>query len=159
VFRLRRPNRRVLAASLVIGGGLTMIALGVTTGVTGNEAYRLPASVEEVDPVPGAVRVPAQTRVFVDLQTGYTGVLVIDGLELPTIDIGEVNENAAPGAQVTLPQATIFEPGNNTLTFVPDEGAPIEEFSQGEHRATVVYWKLDEGRATSKSFSWTFNVF
>jgi hypothetical protein len=156
---LRRINRRVLAAALVLGGGLTLIVLGVSTGITGTAAYRLPDAIEEVEPVPGAVRVPAQTRVFVDLETGYTGVLVIDGLELPVVDIGELNENAQPGQQVTLPAVTIFEPGNNTLTFVPTEDAAIEEFTQGEHRAQVIYWKIDEGRATSSSYTWTFNVF
>ena len=155
----RRINLRVLAVSVVIGGGLLLIVLGVMTAVTGSEAYELPDEIEEVDPVPNAVRVPAQTRVFVDLLTGYTGVLVIDGLELPVSDLGELNENAQPGQQVTLPPTVIFEPGNNTLTFVPTEGAPIEEFTQGEHRATVIYWKISESRATSQSFTWTFNVF
>jgi hypothetical protein len=155
----RRINPRVLIVSLVIGAGLTLIVLGVSSGITGSEAYKLPDEVEEVDPVPGAVRVPSQTRVFVDLLTGYTGVLIIDGLELPTVDLGEVNKDAAPGEQVTVPPVVVFEPGNNTLTFVPTEGAAIEEFSQGEHQATVVYWKIDEGRTASQAFTWTFNVF
>ena len=64
-----------------------------------------------------------------------------------------------PGQQVSLPPTTIYERGNATLTFVPTEGAPIEEFEQGSHTVTVIYWKILESRAKSLSYTWTFSVF
>ena len=53
---------------------------------------------------------------------------------------------------------TVYEPGNATLTFTPSSGALIREFSEGEHRATVVAWRIDESRQFARSYSWTFNV-
>ena len=112
----------------------------------------------------GAVRVPAQTEVFVDLLPGYTGVLVIDDIELQTVDPNDPNDPNAPGQvvpgqQVSLPATTIYERGNATLTFVPTEGAAIESFTQGTHTAKVIFWKVLESRQRSQSYTWTFSVF
>ncbi len=157
-------QRRLLACSLVIAVGVVLVVLGFQASVTGKKALALPPTIEDIDPVRGAVRVPSQTAVFVDLLAGYTGVLVIDGIELQTVDPNDPNDpNApaqpAPGQQVTLPATTIYERGNATLTFVPTEGAPIESFSQGTHTATVIYWKVLESRQRSRSYTWTFSVF
>jgi hypothetical protein len=105
------------------------------------------------------VRVPAQTQVFVDLAPGYTGVLVVDGLELETVSIEALQDKQKPGQQIVLPPTTIYEPGNATLTFVPSPDADIQEFSQGEHIVQVIYWKVLEDRGSARSYTWTFNVF
>jgi hypothetical protein len=163
--RLDRPQRILLLVSLVIAAGLVLIILGVQSSVTGRKAMALPATIENIDPVRGAVRVPAQTQVFVDLQAGYTGVLVIDGQELPTYDLNPPEGSATsvttiPGQQVSLPATTIYERGNATLTFVPTTGAPIESFAQGNHTVTVIYWKIVGGsRDRARSYTRTFSVF
>ena len=59
---------------------------------------------------------------------------------------------------MTLPPATIYEPGNATLTFTPSAGAPVEEFAEGHHEATVVFWRIDDGPARARSYSWSFNT-
>ncbi len=167
---MKRPSldsqqRRLLLCSLVIAGGIVMVILGFMSSVTGRKALALPATIENIDPVRGAVRVPAQTEVFVDLLAGYTGVLVIDGVELETVDPNDPDDPLAPplpapGQQVSLPATTIYERGNATLTFVPTEGAPIKSFTQGAHTATVIYWKIIGGsRQRSSSYTWTFSVF
>ena len=162
---MRRPHLnsqqlRLLVCSLVIAGGLVMVILGFRSSVTGRNALALPPTIENIDPVRGAVRVPAQTKVFVDLLTGYTGVLIIDDIELETVDQSEISSpNQVPGQQVSLPPTTIYEKGNATLTFVPTKGAKIESFTQGTHTATVIYWKITESRLRSQSYTWTFSVF
>jgi hypothetical protein len=162
--RLRRRRRPIdtglLVVSLVIGFGLFLVIRGLAVGISGDDRVPLPELIEEVDPVPEAVQVPNQTRVFVDLETGYTGVLVIDGIEIETVSIRDLarNQNVGPGQQLELPPVTVYEGGNNTLTFVPNEDAPITEFTTGEHRAQVIYWQEEVGRQRAKSFSWTFNV-
>ena len=148
-----------LLSSAVIASGLVLAGWGVSSSVTGREALDLPERIESVDPIRGSVRVPAQSKVFVDLVPGYTGVLVIDGLEIESVSLDELNVNAKPGQQVTLPNTTIYEPGNATLTFTPAEGAPIEEFTQGRHQVTVIYWKIIDGRSAARSYAWDFNVF
>jgi hypothetical protein len=167
---VKRPGfdhqkRRLLVCSLVIAGGLVMIILGFMSSVTGRKALALPATIENIDPVRGAVRVPAQTEVFVDLLAGYTGVLVVDGVELQTVDPNDPNDPFAvskppPGQEVTLPPTTIYERGNATLTFVPTKGARIESFAQGNHSATVIFWKIVGGsRQRASTYTWTFSVF
>jgi hypothetical protein len=165
-LRLDARQRRTLICSMVIAAGIVLVIIGFRSSVTGRQALLLPPTIESIDPVRGAVRVPAQTRVFVDLLSGYTGVLVIDGIELKTVDPNDLSTNdggtapaVVPGQQVSLPPTTIYERGNATLTFVPTEGAPIEEFEQGSHTVTVIYWKILESRAKSLSYTWTFSVF
>jgi hypothetical protein len=163
--RLDHQQRRLLLVSVVIAAGLVLIVLGFRSSVTGRKAMALPPTIEDIDPVRGAVRVPAQTEVFVDLQAGYTGVLVIDGVELETYDPNPpegspTSVTIVPGQQVTLPATTIYERGNATLTFVPTKGAPIESFEQGNHTVTVIYWKIVGGsRDRARSYTWTFSVF
>lgn len=156
----RKIDKQLVVVSLVVAIGLVLVARGLAVGITGDERSDFPDEIEEVDPVPEAVQVLSQTRVFVDLEFGYTGVLVIDDTELPTVDVGELaqDQNLQPGQQIDLPPETIYEPGNATLTFIPSDDALITEFDSGQHRAQVIYWKIDEGRQRPRSYSWTFTV-
>ena len=158
-FRFRRPQLPLLVASFIIAACLVAVGVGISIAVTGTEREALPEAIEEISPSRSASQVPSQTQVFVDLQPGFTGVLVIDGLELETVNLDEVRGNAKPGQQITLPPTTIFEPGNATLTFDPSPESTISEFSQGEHIVKVIYWKLLEGRSRARSYTWSFTVF
>lgn len=155
----RRIDPTLLIVSLVVGLGLTLVIRGLLIGVTGDERADLPDAVEEVLPVPEAEQALSQTNVFVDLETGYTGVFVIDGVEIPTVNIDELSSDTVdPGAQIAVPPVTVYEPGNATLTFTPGSDAPITEFGEGEHQVTVRYWRIDEGPQRARTYSWTFNV-
>jgi hypothetical protein len=155
----RRVDKTLLLVSFVVAVGVMIVIRGVLVGVTGQEGSDLPAEIERVDPVPDAVRVLAQTSVFVDLAAGYTGRLVVDGQEIETVGIDELgNSQIEPGQQVALPPATIYEPGNATLTFTPTAGAPVEEFGEGLHEATVIFWRIEDGPSRARSYSWTFNT-
>lgn len=159
--RGRRPRRKLdkglVVASLAIAFGLVLVGRGLAISITGDDRVKLPELIEEVEPVSEAVQVLSQSRVFVDLETGYTGVLVIDGVEIETVDIQDYSTQEA-GQQVDLPPVTIFEGGNNTLTFTPNDDAPITEFSSGLHRVQVIFWDIEVGRQRAKSFTWTFTV-
>lgn len=148
-----------MVASLIIAVCLVAMFLAVDLAITGDEGDALPETIEQISPVRNASQVLAQTEVFVDLKPGYTGVLVIDGLELETVDLDEERRSATPGQQIELPPTTIYEAGNATLTFRPTDGSSIETFTQGEHLVKVIYWKVLEGRDSSRTFSWTFEVF
>jgi hypothetical protein len=160
--RRRKIDRGLLAASLAIAAGLLLVGFGVFVSVTGDDALDLPDEIEAISPVPDAVQVLSQTNVVVDLASGYTGVLVIDDVEIETVDLGEIDQVGAievdPGRQVEIPPVTVFEPGNSTLTFTPSEAAAISEFSTGLHRVQVIYWRIDEGRSSASSYTWVFNV-
>ncbi len=156
-FTSRRPQLPVLLASFGIAVCLVAIGLAVSLAVTGDERLALPAAIEKIDPVRGAPQVPAQTQVFVDLQAGYEGVLVVDGLELVTVNLEDLTTQ--PGRELVLPPTTIYERGNATLTFDPSPESEISEFSEGEHLVKVIYWKVTEGRSQARSFTWSFTVF
>lgn len=155
----QRVDRSLLIVSFVVAVGLMFVVRGVMVGVTGDDRSDLPDEIERVDPVPDAVRVLAQTSVFVDLAEGYTGRFVVDGEEIETISIDAIGDaQVEPGEQVALPPATIYEPGNATLTFTPSAGAPVEEFGEGPHEATVVYWRIEDGPGRARSYTWSFNT-
>jgi hypothetical protein len=147
---------RVLA-SLAIAVGFVAIVLGLSTAVTGRDQDRLPKEIESISPVRSATQVLSQAKVFVDLIDGYTGELTINNITLETFSLDELPA-AQPGQQQTLPAATIFEPGNNTLSFTPTKGAPIEKFATGVNTATVRYWKIVDGPNFARSFTWQFDV-
>src|SRR3954470_9514974 len=156
VTRLNPKITRVVA-SLAIAIGFVAIALGLSTAVTGRDAAHLPDQIESVQPVRNATQVLSQDKVVVDLVDGYTGELVINNIQLPTFSLDELPP-AQPGQQQTLPKSTIFEPGNDTLSYTPSSGAPIEKFATGVNTVTVRYWKIVDGPNYARSFTWQFDV-
>jgi hypothetical protein len=162
----KRIDVTLLIASFGIAVGIVLVVLGLLSSETGREQLGLPVAIESVDPITGATQVPQQTRVFVDLVDGYEAVLVIDGVELPNVSLDDVakvppalgGDQETGGDQIDLPDGTLYEPGNNTYTYVPAEDALVEPFATGQHTATVLYWKIDDGREKAQSFSWNFYV-
>ncbi|HEU4841197.1 MAG TPA: hypothetical protein VFT09_07130 [Ilumatobacteraceae bacterium] len=155
----RRLDKKLLAASLVIAVGVVLIAIALGRSVTGDEAAHLPDAVEEITPAYEAIQVPQQITVIADLQGGYFGYLVVDGVELPTVRLDEVgSQDVEPGEQVVFPPGARFEPGNATLTFTPGANQPIDAFDAGSHTVRVVYWKEIEGPDSARSYSWMFTV-
>jgi hypothetical protein len=155
----RRLDKKLLLASLGIAVGLVLIGYGLMASVTGDERSNMPDAIEEISPAFGAIQVPQQTSIIVDLQNGYEGYLVIDGQRLPTIRLDEVSIEVEPGEQVKYPPGARFEPGNATLTFTPGADQDIESFTQGTHTVEVVYWKIIDGEnARRRTYSWSFTV-
>lgn len=159
--RKRRLDPKTAVASVVIAAFVVLIVVGFSAAVTGRDAMRLPEAIQSIDPGDGD-RVLRQTRVFVDLVTGYEAVLIVNGIEIPTVRIDELSaaDGTAPlpGEQVVLPPVAIYDPGNATIVFQPAPGAPVESLSQGIHEATVIYWRVDESRERARQFSWSFRV-
>ncbi len=154
----RRLDRSQLTVSFGISLGLVLIVFGFASGMTGEEARTTPVAIERMSPADGD-RVLRQSQIIIDFTDGYEGSLSIDGVELPTTRLDELSSTGgqpAPGAQVELPATAVFDPGNNVLSFQPQPGAVIESFTQGEHTATVRYWKILDGEAKYRTFVWRF---
>ncbi len=159
--RRRKPDWGLIAACLVIAGGLVAIAWGMSSAITGSEGVNRPDVIEDLSPVENALQVFQQEQIMVDLQFGYEAVLIVDGVELPTARIGEFSGDLTPenaGAQVSAPPTAIFDPGNSIITFRPSDDALIESFAEGRHSVQVIYWKIDEGRENALSYRWSFDV-
>lgn len=151
-----RPKLARLLISLVLAIGVVVVVVGVSFAVTGRDAQHLPKQIDDIHPVRNATQVQSQEQVVVDLAEGYTGVLNINGVDIETFSLADLETDQ--GQQASLPKVTIFEPGNSTLTFTPSKGAPIEAFTTGVNFVRVEYWKLTEGRTFSSTFSWQFDV-
>lgn len=157
IVRTRREIIEMVLISLGFATGLMLIVWGVSGSVTGREALGIPDEIERVSPAPNDTQVLSRTEIFVDLAAGLEAELIVNGVTLETARLGEV-EGLAPGAQVELPPTAIYDPGNFSIRFQPQEGAAIEEWELGVHNVTVVYWDAEKGRASSASFSWSFEV-
>jgi len=150
---------QVVLATVGLSAGLGMVIIGFDSGLTGRDAMNLPDAIEGISPADGQ-RVLRQSQVIVDFAEGWDSSLQIDGIDLPVTRLDELTSEGAapqPGAQVELPPTAVFDPGNNTISFLPQNGAPIEAFTQGEHTATVQYWRTD-GTSKVRSYSWTFTT-
>jgi hypothetical protein len=149
---------RRLGISLLIAGALALIVYGFASAQTGDADVVVPPGIERVLPMPGAL-VLRQSQVGADLASGYRGVLIIDGQEIPTQDAQVPGPpNSSGNNDPAVNYDAVFDLAQNTVLFLPRQGATIEEFAPGEHQVTVVYWKLDESRDNAQSFSWKFNV-
>jgi hypothetical protein len=156
IVRTRREIIEMVLVSFGFAAGLMLIVWGVSGSVTGREALGIPDEIEVVSPAPNDTQVLSRTEIFVDLIPGLEAELIVNGVTLETSRLGEVEVD--PGAQVELPPTAIYDPGNFSIRFQPQEGAAIEEWELGVHNVTVVYWEIEKGRASSSSFSWSFEV-
>ena len=147
-----------LITSVGIAIGLVLIIFGFRASQTGRDESGLPDVIERMSPA-NDDRVLRQSQIIVDFIPGYEAVLFIDGVELPMTRLDELTasgQQAAPGAQVELPPTAVFDPGNSIVSFQPQVGAVIEEFTQGEHQGKVAYWKIEDTRQKARTYTWKF---
>ena len=156
----KKLNKSALFASFGVSVGLIFIIFGLNAATTGREALNLPEEIENMSPANNE-KVLRQSEIRIDFVDGYQGSLIIDGIEIPTTRLDELQTSGRqpkPGEQVDLPPTAIFDPGNFTLSFLPQDGAPVEKLEQGTHTARVFFWKITESRDTAQSYSWEFSV-
>jgi hypothetical protein len=79
-----------------------------------------------------------QGLIGIDLVSGYSGVLMVDGVEIP--------------------QDQLRTGGSNQVYFQPGPGTETGALAPGRHGATVLYWSLTSDRQHAQSFSWAFSV-
>ena len=78
---------------------------------------------------PGAAPVPGRRRPH----AGLRGVLIIDGQEIPTPDAR--GAPATANSDVRRRLDAVFDLAQNTVLFLPRQGATIEQFAPGDHQA------------------------
>ena len=158
--RRKRIDKQMLLVSIGVAVGLASIGFGLRSGLTGRDASGLPSAIQSISPGNGD-KILRQSQIIVDFVEGYNAVLTIDGIELPTVRLDELTSNGIapkPGAQVELPPTAVFDPGNYIISYQPQEGAPINEFKQGEHTASVRYWLFTEGETRARIYNWKFTT-
>ena len=133
---LRHPWRfAIVAAVLLVVVNLFFFLLSESD--TSQDANTLPRNVESITPENGEI---LQDEIVVDLRNTFTGVLVIDGAEVPEDQLTRV---------VDLGQVA-FRPG-------PDKD--IEKFEPGLHTVTVLYWEQGQRRPRQPdAYGWNFRA-
>ena len=156
----RRIDKQKLLMSIGISLGLVLVIVGAQSATTGREAQNIPETIERMSPGPGD-QVLQQSQILVDFVDGYEASLTIDGIEIPTTRLDQLTSEGnalSPGSQLNIPPTAIYDPGNYTISFLPQEGAPIETFGQGMHSVIVRYWKVVDGPEKARTFSWEFEA-
>lgn len=110
----------------------------VATEPAGDDEAPLPPAVEAVSPEPGAQNL-RQTTIAADLAVGFTGYLLMDGVEVPRDDLQVVD---------ALGQVILR----------PTEDSDYRVLAPGRHCATVVYRKIGDRLDQSSSYRWCFSV-
>ena len=156
----KKLNKSALFASFGVSVGLILIVVGLNAATTGRDALNLPDAIENMSPANNE-KVLRQSEIRIDFIDGYEGVLVVDGVEIPTTRLDELQTDGKqpkPGEQVDLPPTAIYDPGNFTLSFLPQDGAPVEKLAQGKHTARVFFWKNTDTRNEAQAYTWEFSV-
>ncbi len=135
--------RVVMIVGVLLGvASLTAVLLSSTdtsrVSETSSTPVRRGAEVERVNPEDGEI---LQDAITADLRDDLTGVLVIDGVEVPE----DQTDRVEPLGQIS---------------FRPGPGKDIERFEPSNvHEVTVLYWAQGKNRpARPGSFSWTFRA-
>jgi hypothetical protein len=152
----RRFDRRTLLTAIPLALGLALVVGGFLAARSGEDSAGVDnPAIEQLYPADGAL-VLRQSEVGIDLAPGYTGELAIDGQALPTQRLESLSGPVPVTVEPIL--VTRYDPGSNTLLYLPQEGAPIEEFDAGQHTVTATYWREVDGPEAAKQYSWTFRV-
>lgn len=135
----RHPGRVaivVVALVAVVNLGIVLLATS-DTSVDGRPP--LPSALSSITPERGELVRPQDT-ITVDLRNDLTGVLVLDGVEIPEDQVSRVDPLGV-------------------IEFRPGPGQDLRRFTPGTHSVAVRFWPKDEARPdTPASFSWTFRA-
>ena len=130
-----RRFRQIIAASMVT---LAIVVLAAWILNPAGDEASLPEPLQGVFPHPGDT-VVRQTMIEVDLPVGYSIELEIDGIPIPTQEIGLLQ-------------------GTGRWSWGPAPGNLWEEWVGGEHTVTVSWNRPPGSLPDPGDFTWTFRV-
>lgn len=133
------PWRIVIVVAVVLVVANLVLIYVLDGADTQREGSSFPTGVESVSPRPGELLRP-QDGISADLEPSLTGVLQINGVEVPedqtqrTVELG-------------------------ILEFRPGPRQDITVFRPGDYTATVLFWPQGKERpANPSAYSWSFRV-
>ncbi len=135
--------RRILSAVVVIvalAGFAYACSEIETDDGTNDVATSGDSPVERLIPPRGS-EILRQEAVGVDLRPGWTGVLQVNGVEIPEDEVDD-DDLASTGL----------------LTYTVGEGKTVERFEAGENCVTVIAWRVEQTRTDGRPTTWCFNV-
>jgi hypothetical protein len=133
-------RRVVIIALLGVAAGL--LWWGASLKADEVEPSAIDLAVEQLVPAADSPGVLRQGEIAVDLAPGWTGVLQVNGVEIPE------------------DQLVRNEPLNR-ISFQPGEGQEIEQLAPGRTVATAIIWRPLAGESRDKgarALHWEFRV-
>jgi hypothetical protein len=132
------PGRfAIVAIGLMIVASLVVfVGMEADTKST-SDPDALPSEIVSTQPAPGTLSKPQQA-VAVDLRSDLTGVLIIDGVEIP--------------------EDQLSRPTQSSMAFQPGPEREITRFAAGTHHVVVVYWPTIRTRDDSENFRFEFRT-
>ena len=148
-------RRLLLIGAVVIA--FAVLGYGCSRGDTTASKSLDPVIVDQF-PGPGS-RALRQTRVGAELQQGYDGRLIINGIAIPESQMdGAVD--VATTAKADIKKFGVRPNNRNAVYFQPGPGKVITAFETGEVTIALRYFpdqkRKDDG--TGQIVSWTINV-
>ena len=134
--RRRRIRRGIYAVLLSIAAVSFVAAFFLFEEET--ELVR-PQAIRSVSPIEDAQEV-RQTSIYAELAAGFDGELSFDSNPIP------------------LDQTDKLQTGGNRISFTPGPDKEYESFEPGRHCASVRYWPVSEGEASSSTYQWCFDL-
>ncbi len=136
-------TRFKIVAAAVLTVALAMLAYGCSTLSNGNKDPVLSSGdakiVENLIPRRNS-QVPQQSDIGIDLAPGWTGTLVLNGVEIPKDQLQ------------TTPQIGVIE-------FTPGKGKAVEQFRGGQNCVKAIIWRLSDGQGVAdRTIPWCFDV-
>lgn len=137
---LVRRTLVTLAVIALLGGVVLAFSKVSRDDGTNDIAVTESGPVEQLIP-PRNSEILRQDVTGVDLRPGWTGVLIVNGVEIPEdqLDLDDLE---------SLGQ----------VLFTPGEDKAVERYEAGENCVTAVVWRVEETRADSRTVDWCFNV-
>jgi len=127
--------------AIYVGLGLTLVAVvaaGIAFGSPERPDAGRPPQIEAISPEPGET-VVRQTRIEIDLPSGYAVDLFVDGFLIPTAELFSVE-------------------GTGVYSWQPGPDRVITELSPGQHEV-LIRWRTLSGLPDVGEYSWTFRVY
>lgn len=132
--RLQHPWRVVIIVGL-LSAAVSLAAITIDSTDTTTIGEDPIVAIETLTPAPGEI---LQDAITADLRNDLTGVLVIDGVEVPE----DQTDRVEPLGEVS---------------FRPGPGKEIVRFQPGEHTVIVLFWERGKTRpANPESYLWSF---
>lgn len=131
---------RRIVLLLLVGGAVAAIVYAGTLGTGSEEIRRTDEAVERLVPEDGSPVAVRQAEVGIDLAPGWTGVLKINGLEIPEDQLRRVE-------------------AQNEVYFQPGAEKEIEAFQPGTIVVEAEIWRsASETREDARTVTWSFGV-
>ncbi|MEY2425868.1 MAG: hypothetical protein QOI61_1440 [Actinomycetota bacterium] len=127
-----------VAVSLLLAAAAAALYIGVVSSVDHKTEITNSQNVLDVRPAANDTAL-RQARIFAKLKAGYTGILIVDGVEIPEDQLDRLE-------------------GIDTVGFTPGSGTEIGALKPGRRCATVVYWSVEASRSSAESYEWCWQV-